>query len=334
MRHPLRFRKSSRSLGVNCAVVQLTAIAVLGALVLCRPPESRGAFPDDPAKPKTDQPKPERPKASKPKPEKPKADMPAAKDGKDGAKVVFPWRADKEGNIMLLQKLRYQHDGKPQQRESVVRVIPAARYKAEAAKVKPVPTKLAKIRHKSAEWHVQKNGDVVLMQHRAGTGKDAKPATETALVARIPAMAAGAFTNQSIKPPVVAAGQRPTTFWSRGRDGIFTLYQTGIRVPIAHASAAVLTTAAYLDEDYDGVLEESETYSSEESKYLTDLDDDDDAEFDDDADDFEDDDGDGLEDDDEGDDDDDDDDDEDDDDDDDDDDEDGDLDDDGGEDDD
>ena len=170
-----------------------------------------------------------------------------------------------------------------------------------AAQVKPVkatPTKLAKVKRKLAEWHVQKDGSVVLLQRRVGEGKDGKPAEETALIARVDPRVAGSFAGTTIKPPAVPAGGRPDVYWSRGADGGFVLYQGGQRLPIARVSPALLRQASYLDEDYDGTLEESEVYSQEETKYLEELSDDDDAEFDDDADDFDDEDGDGLEDDD------------------------------------
>src|SRR5581483_12518528 len=105
-----------------------------------------------------------------------------AEDAKNDPNIVFPWRSDKQGNVMLLQRLRYDKDGKPMHRESVMRVIPAARFKASAGKIKPTPTKLAKVKHKVAEWHVQKNGDVILLQHRLGLDQKNKPAHETALV--------------------------------------------------------------------------------------------------------------------------------------------------------
>src|SRR5262245_61255458 len=81
----------------------------LAAGVLCISGTSTTASTDKPA---NDKPKDDKPKVDKPKPNKPAAKD--AKDGKDTAKVVFPWRSDKEGNVMLLQKLRYKHEGKAQ----------------------------------------------------------------------------------------------------------------------------------------------------------------------------------------------------------------------------
>ena len=202
----------------------------------------------------------------------------------------FPWRADKQGDVMLLQKLSYREDGKPRHRESVVRVIPAAR-------VEPVPkgkvpaTRLAKVRRKEAAWHVQKDGSVVLLQRRIGVSKAGKPAAETALVARIPAQSAGSFADVRLAPP--PAGGRGT-YWSRDKAGAFVLYQGGRPLPLSGLSASRLASGAYLDEDYDGTLEDSEVYDEDEVGYLEDLDEADGDAFDDDEDDFDDDDGDGL----------------------------------------
>jgi hypothetical protein len=219
----------------------------------------------------------------------------AAVDDQAEPGVVFPWRSDKQGDVMLLQKLMYKgNDGKARRRESVVRVIPAAQVKP----VKAAATKLAKVKRKVAEWHVQKDGSVVLLQRRLGEGKDGKPAGETALIARVAPQAAGSFAGASIKPPAAPAGGRPDSYWSRGADGGFVLYQRGQRLPVSRVSPSRLRQSSYLDEDYDGTLEDDEVYSQEETEYLDELDHDDGAEFDADDDDYDDQDGDGLEDDD------------------------------------
>ena len=218
---------------------------------------------------------------------------PKARENGAYPQLSFPWRADKQGDIMLLQKLSYREEGKHRRRESVMRVIPAAKVEP-IPRDKVAPSRLAKVRRKEAEWHVQKDGSVVLLQRRIGEAKGGKPAVESALVARIPARAAGSFADVHVKPPTAGNGGARGSYWSRGKDGGFVYYQNGRPLPLASVPASRLSSAAYLDEDYDGTLEDSEVYNDEEVGYLDDLDEADEADFDDDEDDFADQDGDGL----------------------------------------
>ena len=88
---------------------------------------------------------------------------------------------------MLLQKLDTTIKESPSSESRWLSASsPRPRSTPRRPRSNPRTTKLMKIRRKSSEWHVQKNGDVALMQNRVGVGKDGKPASETALVARTP----------------------------------------------------------------------------------------------------------------------------------------------------